>query len=58
MKNHKLFCCFSYPLVCFLTKNKIEYEIVALNEKTHKKMWIYIKTQKLCNALIEWSRNK
>jgi hypothetical protein len=58
MKEHKLYCCFSYPLVCFLTKQKIKYEIVALNEKSHKKMWIYIKTPKLINALIEWSNNK
>ena len=58
MKEHKLYCCFSYPLVCFLTKQKIKHEIVALNEKSHKKMWIYIKTPELINALIEWSNNK
>ena len=58
MKEHKLYCCFSYPLVCFLTNKKITYEIVALNEKSHKKMWIYIKTPDLIEALAEWSNKK
>lgn len=58
MKENKIFCCFSYPLVSFLSKHKIKYEVVALNEKTHKKMWIYIKTPDLIIALEQWSNNK
>ena len=57
MKDSKLFCCFSVPLMKFLSAQKIRYEIVALNEKTKKKMWIYIKDERLNLALGKWSKS-
>lgn len=53
--NKRLFCCFSVPLRDFLTAQNIRYELCALNEKSHKTMWIYIKDEKLNNALDLWS---
>ena len=51
----RIFCCFSVPLKNFLLENNIKYEMCALNEKTHKTMWLYVKDKKLDNALNLWS---
>ncbi len=51
----KLFCCFSVPLRDYLTSNGIKYELCALNEKTHKTMWIYMRNEKLNIVLNKWS---
>ena len=58
MKNNKLYCCFSVPLRDYLSENGIRYDMCALNEKTHKTMWIYIRTDKLNNLLKTWSLRK
>ena len=57
-KKEKLFCCFSVPLRDFLTKQGIKYEICALNEKTKKTMWIYMRTEELNKELDTWRLNK
>ena len=54
----KLFCCFSIPLRDFLTIHNVRYEICALNEKSKKTMWVYMRTQKLNELLTEWSTKK
>ena len=53
-----LFCCFSVPLRDFLAENNVKYEICALNEKSKKTMWIYIRTEKLNKLLEAWSLRK
>lgn len=58
MKGSKLFCCFSVPLRDFLTENNIRYEICALNEKSKKTMWVYIRTEELNKLLKTWSLRK
>ena len=58
MKDSKLFCCFSVPLRDFLAENNIRYEICALNEKSKKTMWIYIRTEKLNKLLETWTLKK
>ena len=58
MKESKLYCCFSVPLRDYLSENGIRYDMCALNEKTHKTMWIYIRTDKLNNLLKTWSLRK
>jgi hypothetical protein len=40
----------------FLTNDKgIKYELVACNPNTMKKFWIFIRDEKLNNALNEWT---
>jgi hypothetical protein len=40
----------------FLTESKkIKYELVACNPNTMKKFWIFIRDEKLNNALDEWA---
>ena len=52
----KLYTCYSVPLMKFLTQEKgIKYELVASNPNTMKKFWIFIRNQKLNNALKEWT---
>ena len=53
-KKNNLFCCFSVPLKDFLTEKGIRYEMCALNEKSHKTMWVYMRTEELGKYLDEW----
>ena len=51
-----LYTCYSVPLMKFLTDQKgIRYELVACNQKKKKKFWIFIRDEKLNDALDEWS---
>lgn len=54
----KIYCCFSVPLKNFLKEKGVNYDMCALNEKTHKTMWLYVRDEKLNIALTEWSLNK
>lgn len=56
MRENKLYCCYSVPLMNYLTQHNIKYELVALNKKTKCTMWIYLKNEKLDNLLKEWSQ--
>lgn len=56
MRENKLYCCYSVPLMNYLTQHNVEYELVALNKKTKCTMWIYLKNEKLDNLLKEWSQ--
>ena len=42
MSNKPLYCCYSVPLMSYLSNNGVNYEVVALNKNTHNTMWIYI----------------
>lgn len=54
-----LYTCYSVPLMKFLTiECKIKYELVALNPNTNKKFWIFIRNEKLNNALNKWTTQK
>lgn len=55
MKESKLFPCYSIPMRDFLTSKGIRYELVGLHPKTQDMFWVYIKNQKLKEAMQEWS---
>jgi hypothetical protein len=43
----------------FLTQEKeIRYELVACNPNSKKTFWIFIRNEKLNNALSEWNAKK
>ena len=46
------------PLRDFLAQNGVRYDMCALNEKTRKTMWIYVRTEELNKLLNEWSSRK
>lgn len=55
MFNSKLYCCFSVPMMKYLTENNVKYELVALSPNSKRTMWIYIKDDKLRKLLKDWS---
>lgn len=56
MKNSKLYCCYSVPLMKFICSKGIKYEIVAKNPNTEKTFWVYIRDEKLDTVLSEWGK--
>ena len=57
MNNRKIYCCYSVPLMKFLTEqNNIPYDVVGLNPNSHKTFWGFIKTTELEEALKRWKK--
>lgn len=56
MQSSKLFPCYSIPMRDYFTSKGIKYELVGLHPKTKQMFWIYIKDNKLSNAMKEWSK--
>lgn len=50
-----LYCCFSVPQQNFFTSKGIRYELVALNPRTKYTMWVYMRDERLKEALREWN---
>ena len=48
----KIFYCYSKPLKDYLVENGERYIIKAIHEKTQKKYWAFMGTEKL-NQLLE-----
>lgn len=56
--NFDLYCCYSLNLREFLSSKGIKYKLCALNPNSHKRFWIYVKTDELNTALNDWSAKK
>lgn len=57
MSKRKIYCCYSVPLMKYLTEqNKIQYDVVGLNPNTYKTFWGFIKTEELDDALKRWKK--
>lgn len=57
MHSRKIYCCYSVPLMKYLTERVgIRYDVVGLNPHSHKTFWGFIKTKELEDALIAWSK--
>lgn len=48
---HKFFYCYSDRLYHFFASLKFRYESIGVNSNTHKKYWVYTKSQKLDSAI-------
>lgn len=55
MKKSILFPCYSIPMRDYLSSVGIRYELVGLHPETKNMFWVYIKTEKLENAMLKWS---
>lgn len=53
--NDYAYICYSVNLYNRLKNNHIKYFIKGKNEATDKCFWIYPKTQKVKNILIDWT---
>lgn len=52
---NNLFCCYSLPLRDHLIASGVRYELCALNPNNHKMFWVFLRTDKLDDALRVWS---
>lgn len=50
----KLFYCYSNPLKQFLIENGERFITKSIHEKTNKKYWVFIGTEKLNSLLTKW----
>lgn len=55
MKKSILFPCYSIPMRDYLFSKGIRYELVGLHPETKNMFWVYVKTEKLEKAMLEWS---
>ncbi|WP_137743259.1 hypothetical protein [Robertmurraya siralis] len=58
MKKNKLFYCYSKPLKEFLIENGERFITKSIHEKTRKKYWIFIGSEKLNDLLTAWRLRK
>ena len=57
MSKGKIYCCYSVPLMKYLTEGcGIEYDVVGLNPNSLKTFWGFIKTKNLEVALERWKK--
>lgn len=55
--NKSIYRCYSVNLMQFLSKNGIRYILIALDVKSKRKFWAYIKTDSFNNLLKQWIDN-
>jgi hypothetical protein len=58
MEDMNLFPCYSWNLVQFLKQKGFKYKLIGLHPDSHKKFWVYIRTQQLNKSLDEWRETK
>lgn len=59
MNRNKVYCCYSAPLLKYLTEEfDLKYDVVGLNPNSNKKFWGFVKTKKLDEALQMWGKYK
>ena len=56
--NVYLYTCYSLNLRNFLYSKGIKYRIAARHPNKEEMFWIYVRDEKLDNALTEWSANR
>lgn len=54
VKKIKGYQCFSVPQKDFLLNKGLEYLVAAIDQKTHKTFWLFVKCDELQEALDEW----
>lgn len=55
----KFYYCYSYPLKMFLIGKNEPMLASSIHPKTHKKFWMFERTNSLDSALAEWTdKNK
>lgn len=57
IQNKDIYRCYSVNLMQFLSDNNIKYILIALDVKTHRKFWAYVKNENFNNLLKQWIDN-
>ena len=58
MEDIKLFPCYSWNLVKFLSNKGFQYKLIGLHPETHKTFWVFIRTEQLNKVLDLWKETK
>ncbi|MEG2289613.1 MAG: hypothetical protein RSC24_06560 [Clostridium sp.] len=53
-----LFICYSIKLKEEFEIYKVKHKVKGFNQKTNRNFWVYVKTDKVKEILINWSENK
>lgn len=54
IQNTDIYRCYSVNLMQFLTQNGERYILIALDVKSQRKFWAYIKTDRFDKLLKQW----
>ena len=57
IQNTDVYRCYSVNLMQFLSKHGERYVLIALDVKSKRKFWAYIKTDKFYKLLQRWVEN-
>ncbi len=55
--NKDIYRCYSVNLMQFLSSNGVRYILIALDIKSKRKFWAYIKNNKFNSLLQQWINN-
>ncbi len=56
--NPKLYYCYSNPLKQFLIQNGERFITKSIHERTNKKYWVFVSSDKLNSLLNDWRLRK
>ena len=54
IQNTDIYRCYSVNLMQFLSRNDVRYILIALDVKSQRKFWAYVKTDKFNTLLKQW----
>ena len=57
IQNTDIYRCYSVNLMQFLAQNGERYILIALDVKSQRKFWAYVKTDKFNKLLAQWIEN-
>lgn len=57
ISNKDIYRCYSVNLMQFLSQNNVQYILIALDIKSQRKFWAYVKTDKFNHLLKQWIEN-
>lgn len=57
ISNTDIYRCYSVNLMQFLSQNGIKYILIALDIKSQRKFWAYVKTDEFNRILQQWIDN-
>lgn len=57
IQNTDIYRCYSVNLMQFLSQNGVRYILIALDVKSQRKFWAYVKTSEFNRLLKKWVEN-
>lgn len=57
IQNTDIYRCYSVNLMQFLSQHGVRYILIALDVKSQRKFWAYVKTDEFQKLLRQWMDN-